>query len=154
LFRTFGENYHERALEETFIFPRVKSSRSEAAGIIDVLLAQHERGRQITNYIMAVTARGKLNPSNAEQLARAFDSFVLMYQEHTAREDTIVFPAWHRSLSGRDYDEMGERFEGIERKQFGRDGFEAAVKQISDIEQTLGLGDLSQFTAPTPPARV
>jgi hypothetical protein len=30
----------------------------------------------------------------------------------------------------------------------GENGFENAVKQISEIEKGLGLGDLAQFTAP------
>jgi hypothetical protein len=39
-----------------------------------------------------------------------------------------------------------DRFEDIEREQFGKDGFEMAVRQISDIEAALGLADLAQFT--------
>jgi hypothetical protein len=39
-----------------------------------------------------------------------------------------------------------------ERQTFGRDGFEHAVKEIAEIEQTLGFADLAQFTAPPPKA--
>lgn len=46
---------------------------------------------------------------------------------------------------------MGERFEDIERRQLGKDGYEEAVKQIGQIEQVFGLADLAQFTAPPPP---
>ena len=46
-------------------------------------------------------------------------------------------------------DEMNEKFEDIEHEQFGEDGFENALKQIADIEQSLGLSDLAQFTAPS-----
>ena len=74
-----------------------------------------------------------------------------MYQNHTAREDTIVFPAWKDALSERQLREMGDKFEDIERQQFGKDGFEDAVKQIGQIEQALGFADLAQFTAPPPP---
>ena len=48
-------------------------------------------------------------------------------------------------------DEMNDKFEDIEHEQFGEDGFEDAVKQISAIESSLGLADISQFTAPPPP---
>ena len=74
-----------------------------------------------------------------------------MYQNHTAREDTIVFPAWKDALSEQQLHEMGDKFEDIERQQFGKDGFEDAVKQIAQIEQALGFADLAQFTAPPPP---
>ena len=46
---------------------------------------------------------------------------------------------------------MGDKFEEIERQQFGTDGYEMAVKQIGDIEGSLGLADISQFIAPPPP---
>jgi hemerythrin superfamily protein len=72
-----------------------------------------------------------------------------MYEHHAAREDTIVFPAWKKALPEREYDEMGEKFEEIE--QFGEDGFNTAVKQISEIEGELGLAEIAQFTAPPPP---
>ena len=151
LFRTFGEDYHERMLEEPYIFPAVNKAGGAAAAYVDVLKAQHDRGREITDYILAVTGRGTIGTSDAEPLTRAFESFVLMYQNHTAREDTIVFPAWKGVLSERQLREMGERFEDIEHRQFGKDGYEDAVKQIGQIEQVLGLADLAQFTAPPPP---
>ena len=47
---------------------------------------------------------------------------------------------------------MGEKFEDIERQQFGHDGFEDALKRIAEIEAQLGLADLAQFTAPPLPA--
>ena len=74
-----------------------------------------------------------------------------MYQNHTAREDTIVFPAWKTALSERQLKEMSERFEAIEHRQFGKDGFEDAVATITRVEQQLGLADLAQFTPPAPP---
>lgn len=151
LFRSFGEDYHERMLEEPYIFPAVKKVGGAAAAYVDVLKVQHDRGREITDYILAVTGRGVIGTGDAEPLTRAFESFVLMYQNHTAREDTIVFPSWKDALSDRQLREMGERFEDIEHRQFGKDGYEDAVTQIGRIEQVLGLADLAQFTAPPPP---
>ena len=79
------------------------------------------------------------------------DGFVHMYRHHAAREDTIVFPAWKEALSERQLDELGDKFEEIEKAQFGGDGFEDAAKQMADIETALNLGDLAQFTAAPPP---
>ena len=151
LFHDFGEDYHERKLEETHIFPRVTKAGGPAAAYVDILLDQHRRGRDITQYILSVTASGKVATANAEPLARAFETFVPMYQNHAAREDTIVFPAWKDALSAKELDELGDQFEDIERAQFGGDGFENAVREIGAIEQSLGLADLGQFTAPPPP---
>lgn len=76
-----------------------------------------------------------------------------MYRNHAAREDTIVLPAWKKTLTSDQLNEMNEKFEDIEHQQFGKDGFDDAVAQVSDIESTLGLADLAKFTAPPPPAK-
>ena len=151
LFRAFGEDYHEKKLEEAYIFPAVKRAGGPAAALPDVLVAQHQRGREITDYILAVTNGAKLGAANAEPLARALDALVRMYEHHAAREDTIIFPAWKQTMTAAQLDEMGDKFEDIEKEQFGEDGYEDAVKQIGDIEGALGLSDISQFTAPPPP---
>jgi hemerythrin-like domain-containing protein len=151
LFRTFGEEYHEKKLEEAFIFPAVKKAGGEAATYPDILVAQHNRGREITDYVIAVTQGSKLGASNAAESAEALDAFVLMYRHHAAREDTIIFPAWKKTLTAGELDDMNEKFEDIEHEQFGEDGFEDAVKQISAIESSLGLANIAQFTAPPPP---
>jgi hemerythrin-like domain-containing protein len=151
LFRAFGEEYHEKKLEEAYIFPAVKKVGGEAASYPDILVAQHNRGREITDYIISVTQGAKLGTSNAEALAKSLEAFVLMYRNHAAREDTIIFPAWKQTMTGKQLDEMSEKFEDIEHEQFGEDGFDDAVKQISAIESSLGLADISQFTAPPPP---
>jgi hemerythrin-like domain-containing protein len=151
LFKAFGEEYHEKKLEEAFIFPAVKKAGGEAATYPDVLVVQHNRGREITDYIISVTQGPKLGASNAEQVAKALEAFVLMYRNHAAREDTIIFPAWKQTMTAKQLDEIGDKFEDIEKEQFGQDGFEDAVKQISAIEGSLGLADIAQFTAPPPP---
>ena len=152
LFRDFGENYHEKMLEEQHIFPVVHKNGGQLATLTDVLLAQHERGREITTYLLAVTKNGRIASGNAESLARSLEAFVLMYRNHAAREDTIVFPAWKKHFSDKQLDELSDQFEDIEHKMFGKDGFDDAVKKISAIESALGFADLSQFTAPPPPA--
>jgi len=151
LFRAFGEEYHEKKLEEAYIFPKLKIAGGAAAALPDILVAQHDRGREITEYILSSASQGKFG-ANSESLAQALSGFVRMYQHHAAMEDTVVFPAWKATLTDEQYDEIGDKFEEIERQQFGEDGFETAVKQMADIEATLGVSDLSQFTAPPPPS--
>jgi hemerythrin-like domain-containing protein len=150
LLRSFGEDYHEKKLEEAHIFPAVKKAGGPAAAYPDVLVVQHDRGREITDYVLAVTRGAKLGAASGAALADALDGFVRMYEHHTAREDTIVFPAWKAALGERRVDEMGELFEQIEHQQFGRDGFEDAVKQVGEIEAALAITDIAQFTAPAP----
>ena len=149
LMQTFGENYHERQLEEAHIFPAVKKAGGPAAAEIDTLFAQHQRGREITEYVLGSTSK-RIAVANAAPLASALESFARMYEEHAAREDTIIFPAWKKALSAKELDAMGDLFEDIEHKTFGKDGFDDAVDQITAIETTFGL-DPAALTAPPPP---
>jgi hemerythrin-like domain-containing protein len=151
LFRAFGEDYHEKKLEETYIFPAIKRVPSSASAYVDVLLAQHARGREITDYLLSVTAADKIPSGSMAAFVGALESFVRMYDHHAAVEDTIIFPAWKISVGEKELDELGARFEEIEEETFGDDGFEAALKRMSEIEESLGLANLGLFTAAPPP---
>jgi hemerythrin-like domain-containing protein len=148
LIRVFGEDYHEKKLEETHLFPAVKKA-GLAASRVDTLIGQHQRGREITDYVLSVTERA-IGAATVQPLARVLEAFARMYEEHAAQEDTVVFPAWKKALSPKQLDEMAELFEDIEHKTFGKDGFDDAIDQIEVIERALGL-ELAQFTAPPPP---
>lgn len=152
LFRHFGEDYHEHSLEERHVFPAVVATGGEPATICRILATQHERGRQITDYILASSAGKGIGQADMAPLADALDGLVRMYQHHTAIEDTIVFPAWKRTLTPARYSALSETFEALERRMFGHDGFEDAVDHIGRIERAFGLADLAALTAPPPPA--
>ena len=148
LFRAFGEEYHEKKLEEAYLFPRIKekAADSDATKYVDVLVAQHVRGREITDYILTESKGPKLGV-DAVKFADVLAGFVRMYEHHAAREDTIIFPAWKDAVTADEYDELNDKFEEIEQAQFGEDGFEDAARQMSEIETSLGMSDIGQFTA-------
>jgi len=148
LFRTFGEDYHEHKLEEEHVFPAVRKAGGPAAGLIDTLLQQHQRGREINRFLIVTCKAGTIPNARRPDVAAALESFARMYEAHTAREDTILFQAWRKSLSGHQLKEASEQFEDIEKAQFKGDGFDKAVDRIARIEQRLGLTDLGRFTAP------
>lgn len=148
LFRDFGEVYHERELEERYIFPALRKGANGA--LVETLLAQHRRGREITAFIAGSTRDGAIATGRAKPLAAAMTSFARMYEAHTAREDTVIFPAFKAALPERRLEELSETFEDIEHRQFGGDGFDQAVDRIAEIEQRLGVADLGTFTAPEP----
>jgi hemerythrin-like domain-containing protein len=149
LMRSFGEDYHETQLEEAHIFPPLLVAASPLAAEVNTLIAQHERGREVTDYVLAVTAK-PMDAHAADTLARMLDAFARMYEEHAAREDTIIFPAWKATLSPKQLDEMADLFEDIEKKTFGKHGFEEALEQITAIEKAIDLDPVA-LTAPAPP---
>jgi hemerythrin-like domain-containing protein len=151
LFRTFGEDYHERSLEEAHVFPVLIKQGGRNATIASVLKRQHDRGREITDYISALGKRSRLADADAKSLREVLSSFVRMYEHHAAIEDTIIFPAWKQAISNSQYEELSDEFEDLEHRMFGKDGFEDAVQRIARIEEAVGLADLSKLTAIVPP---
>lgn len=150
LFRTFGESYHEKGLEEAHVFPMVLKAGGPAASLIDTLIAQHGRGRQINDYVIARAKAPSLG--DGASLADALESFARMYEMHAAIEDTVVFQAWKAAIGAKGLAEWSDRFEDIEHDTFKGDGFDLALQQVAAIEQRLGLADLARFTAPSPAA--
>ncbi len=150
LFHSMGEDYHEKKLEETFIFPLLKKQGGLSEDYINIFLAQHQRGRQITDYILNETRLTAFNTGSVPVLILALESMVRMYRAHTAQEDTVIFPAWKQTLNADEYDKLGDQFEDIEQQSLGRNGYENAVQQISGIEAEIGISSLAYFTAPPP----
>jgi hemerythrin-like domain-containing protein len=151
LFRVFGEEYHEKRLEEDYIIPLIKKVQGPVAAYGDVLLAQHARGREITQYLLSVSKADRIAAYQVDGVTKALESFVRMYEHHAAIEDTVVFPAWKKVTGEQEYSELSEKFEEIENEIFGEDGFESALRRMEEIESGLGLSNLDMFTAPPPP---
>src|SRR5262249_49573299 len=70
LFRTFGEDYHEKMLEEQHIFPLVRKQGRELEKYANILIQQHQRGREVTDYVLAVTNGPRISVGHAEPLAQ------------------------------------------------------------------------------------
>jgi hemerythrin-like domain-containing protein len=144
IIRTFIEDYHEKQ-EENYLFPRFKRA-NQMTDLVDILYRQHQAGRRITEEVMQLSASSKLTDTEHQRLARLLLVFNSMYNPHEAREDTVLFPAFRKIVSKHEYDSLGEEFEKNEHKLFGSDGFGTIVHKVADIEKSLGIYDLDQFT--------
>jgi hemerythrin-like domain-containing protein len=143
--RTFVEAYHEK-LEEDHLFPRFRKA-GRLVDLVDVLLAQHQAGRRLTDDVLRLSAAGMPQALEGRRaLIRALQLFIRMYAPHAAREDTVLFPAFHEIVTPKEYDELGDAFEAKENELFGDHGFEKMVDRVAEIEKGLGLYDLGKFT--------
>jgi len=145
IIRRFVEDYHEK-LEENELFPRFEKA-GKHVDLVKVLYFQHQQGRRLTDLILesskpAVFATARAKP----KLSVAIREFIRMYQPHAAREDTVLFPAFHSIVSPQEFAALGEKFEDKEQDLFGKEGFEKMVDAVAEIEKKLGIFDLSQFT--------
>jgi hemerythrin-like domain-containing protein len=138
------EDYHEK-LEEDFLFPRYEKA-GKLADLTAVLRRQHQVGRVLTDQIVAL-AKARLADADRAKLADLLRSFNHMYRPHAAREDTVLFPALRGLVGKKEYEELGEQFEGKETAMLGEHGFEKAVVDVARLEQAFGLDDLAKLTA-------
>lgn len=146
LIRRFGEDFHERAVEEKFIFPALLEEPAPLSRYPAILIAQHEAGRERTSYLLEVAARGQLPSGSIPPVLRAIDSFVRMYEHHTNREDTEVFHRWRQSVPPERFEYLDAQLQDVETRMIGPTGIEQAIAEVSDIERDLGIADLQQFT--------
>jgi hemerythrin-like domain-containing protein len=142
--RTFVENYHEKQ-EENYLFPRFQKA-NQLTDLVQVLLKQHNAGRALTDQVMQLSNSSARTDTETQKLVQVLTSFNSMYRPHEAREDTVLFPAFRKLVSKHEYDSLGEEFENNEHKLFGKDGFETMVGKVADIEKSLDIYDLAQFT--------
>ncbi len=133
------EDYHER-LEENFIFPPMEKAK-KLTELTATLRRQHDAGRTVTANIVKLS-----DSSDGKKLAELLRIFNRTYRPHAAREDTVLFPAFHDLLGEKAYRELGEQFEDEEKKKLGHEGFEGAVAQVAKLEEQFGMADLDQFT--------
>ncbi len=138
------EDYHEK-LEEEFLFPRFERP-GELRDLVSTLLRQHQAGRVVTAEIAKLTRSPPRADADRRRLADRLRAFTRMYRPHAAREDTVLFPAFHERVGEKAYRELGERFEEREAKVLGEGGFEKTVDEVAKLEAALGIHDLAKFT--------
>lgn len=150
IIRSFIEDYHEK-LEEDHLFPLFRKA-NRLVDLTNVLQRQHQAGREVTRAIMELSRmKGEADGEAHRRLIRLILAFIRMYNPHAAREDTVLFPALHEIVTPAEYDALGEQFEDKEKQLFGEGGFEKMVDRVAEVEKTLGIYDLAQFTPPQQP---
>lgn len=145
IIRSFIEDYHEQ-LEEQHVFSKLEQA-GKLTDVTSVLRTQHARGRVLTDRVVAATsAASALDQAKREALIQDMSAFIRMYEPHEAREDTVVFPTLRQVMPAKEFRDMADIFEDEEHRRFGQAGFEGVVDKVADIEKSLGIYDLSQFT--------
>ena len=101
----------------------------------------------MTDVVLRHAVAGEFRKKDArKELVRSCEAFIRMYRPHEAREDTVLFPAFHDLVGQKEYERLGEQFEDEEHKLLGEGGFEKAVAEVAPLEQALGIFDLAKFT--------
>lgn len=145
IIQEFIENYHEK-LEEDYVFPLFEKQNKQIK-LIKTLRIQHAKGREITAHLKTIAKSSKkIDKKTCKSIISLLKKFIKMYRPHEAREDTVLFPQVRSLISKNEFEELGEKFEDLEHKLFGEEGFLGIVKNVENIEKGLGIYQLEQFT--------
>lgn len=146
LMKSFIQDYHEK-LEEEYIFPLFEKQQKEVA-LIKTLRQQHSKGREITAQLRTLLSlKSTLSPYVKDEIKNLLQKYITMYRPHHAREDTVLFPQLRTFVSQAALKELGAQFEKKEHELFGDEGFQSILKKVANLEKTLGIYRLSQFTS-------
>ena len=143
IIKSFIQGYHEK-LEENYLFPLFEKNKKEVT-LVKTLKNQHAKGRKITAQLQIVFS-GKIDRTAKQSIKILLQKFIKMYRPHEAREDTILFPQVRPLLSEKEFKELSKKFDDLEDKLFGKNGFENMVKKIESIEKALNIYNLDLFT--------
>jgi hemerythrin-like domain-containing protein len=142
--RRFLQDHHEK-LEEELLFPRFEQSGQHVA-LVTILRQQHAAGRQLLDLISGLaTPETAKNMIEGARLTVYLNLFTRLYRPHTAREDTVLFPALRTIVTPREFNSLSKQFQD-QQTRLGPDGYEKLNTEISDLEKSLNLHDLPQFT--------
>lgn len=109
IIRRFIEDYHGQ-LEEQYVFPKLEQA-GKLTDITSVLRTQHQRGRVLTDRVLAATtAAAAFDQPARDTLAQDMAAYIRMFEPHEAREDTVVFPALRTLTPSRLTDDCIARF--------------------------------------------
>jgi hemerythrin-like domain-containing protein len=119
IIRSFIEDYHEH-LEEQYVFPKLEQA-GKLTDITTVLRTQHQRGRVLTDRVLAATTgAAALDQPARHALVQDMLAFIRMYEPHEAREDTVVFPALRDVVPAKEFRDLAEIFEDEEHRRLVR----------------------------------
>ena len=151
--RELIHDHHEHVEERHLFSALLRAGRHTAT--IDVLLTQHAAGRALTGELLPLdnTPARKIGARDRQKIVDTMSAFIRMYQPHEAREDTEIFPTFRAITPPREFYELSEELREQEFRRFGPMGYARFVSRVADVEKSLGIHDLAQFTpkdAPKP----
>lgn len=142
IIRSFIQEHHEM-LEDKYLFPRFPKG-GKFADLINILAQQHAVGRKIIDNV--ATLEKMKDSGEREKVANSLRGFARMYRAHKSREDTVILPAFHALVPSPEYEELGDEFERLEEKLFGKGGFGKILDRVEALERMLGIVELAQFS--------
>ena len=135
---------HQEKVEEELVFAQFRKA-GRMVELVGVLTSQHAAGAKLTDKILAAAPQAR-NKEPREAMSKDVQALIAMYRPHMAREATDVLPTLRHLVTADEYAEIADEMMKRERQAVGADGFEKVAKQVTEVEQVIGIQDIGVFT--------
>jgi hemerythrin-like domain-containing protein len=138
--RNFADKCHH-GKEEDHLFPAlVDSGVPRDGGPIGVMLADHERGRELVQTMATHLEAAESDSREAlDSFAAAGRAYIELLQSHIAKEDRILFSIANSSLDEDMQTEVMRGFRNTEEKHLGKHAHERYLALAKRLAERYGV---------------
>ena len=145
ILRKFVIGYHQ-VVEEQYYYPLFEQA-GKMKEIVSVLRAQHKAGKDLVDIMGKMALQPSLKDLDARRtLGLAIHKLSRMYRAHAAWEDTVLNPALFEAADAARIQSLNSEVRKADRSSLGEQGYHEILRMLSQLETSLGIGELSSFT--------
>ena len=135
-FSVFVDKCHH-GKEEQLLFPALEAAGiKREGGPIGVMLEEHERGREYVRRMNTKLSEYRAGAAEAgATFIREARGYIALLDQHTDKEDTVLFPIAEKQISETRQAEMSNGFERIEVEKIGVGRHEEFHRMLDHLEK-------------------
>ncbi len=141
-FSLFADRCHH-GKEENMLFPELeKVGIPRKQGPIEVMLTEHEIGRNYLRILQESIESYKTNPNSsiAEKIVQSIKGYIDLLEQHIYKENNVLFMMAEVHLSEKVQRELLEKFEEFEINEIGAGKHEEFHQMLKEVKKDL-FGD-------------
>jgi hemerythrin-like domain-containing protein len=132
--RNFADKFHHAKEEEILFKEMIKKGMPEKESPIDVMLIEHEQGREfVKGMIKATEELEKGNKQAIPDIIKNAEGYIELLREHIEKEDEILYPLAEKTFDSKEKEEISHEFKQAEIEKGG----EKTLKRYEDMVGSL-----------------
>jgi len=135
----FADGCHHKKEEGVLFKAMIANGMPSDTGPIAVMLAEHERGRELTRAMRGSAQRLETGDAAAkEEVLKSARGYVALLSQHIAKEDGILFPLANSVIPVSQHSQLLDEFEKVEHEETGEGIHEKYLALAQALEKEAG----------------
>jgi hemerythrin-like domain-containing protein len=142
----FADGCHHKKEEDVLFRAMLANGLPLQGGPVQVMLAEHEQGRQYIRGLRLAAEQLKQGDSSGRQaILQNAQGYAALLRDHIYKEDNILFPLANRAIPLDQQDLVAEGFERVEHEEKGAGVHEKYLALAEKLEaEAAGEANISQ----------